>query len=94
MFASIPSVVGHIKGGKLQALGVTSARRSAALPDVPAIAEAGLAHYELTSWFGLMMPAGAPAGAIARINVETNRVLAAADFARRLDIEGGEAAGE
>lgn len=92
MFASIPSVVGHIKGGKLVALGVTSARRSAALPEVPAIAESGLAHYELSSWFGLMAPAGVPAGIVARINAQTNRILGTPEFARRLGTEGGEAA--
>ena len=92
MFASIPSVIGHIKAGKLLALGVTSARRSAALPEVPAIAEAGLAHYELASWFGLVAPAGAPSAVVARLNAEANRVLATPEFARRLEAEGGEAA--
>jgi len=92
MFASIPSVVGHIRGGKLVALGVTSARRSPALPEVPAIAEAGLAGFELASWFGLMAPAGTPASVIARLNAETGRALRTADFARRLATEGGEAA--
>ena len=92
MFASIPSVVGHIKAGKLAALGVTSAKRSTALPEVPAIAESGLAHYELASWFGLMAPAGVPASTVARVNSEANRILATPEFARRLDAEGGEAA--
>jgi len=92
MFASIPSVVGHIRAGKLAPLGVTSARRSAALPDVPSLAEAGLANYDLASWFGLMAPAGVPAGIVARINGETNRILATPEFARRMDAEGGEAA--
>ncbi len=92
MFASIPSVIGHIKAGKLVPLGVTSARRSVALPDVPAIAESGLAHYELASWFGVVAPAGIPVAVVARLNTEANRILATPEFARRLDAEGGEAA--
>ncbi len=92
MFASIPSVVGHIRGGKLIALGVTSARRSAALPEIPAIAEAGLSDYELSSWFGLMAPAGVSAAVVARLNAEANRALALPEFAKRLETEGGEAA--
>jgi tripartite-type tricarboxylate transporter receptor subunit TctC len=92
MFASVPSVVGHIRAGKLLALGVTSAKRSTALPEVPAIAESGLAHYEIASWFGLMAPAGTPAAVVARIHQEANRILATPEFAKRLEAEGGDAA--
>lgn len=92
MFASVPSVIGHIKAGKLVALGVTSAKRSTALPEVPAIAEAGLAHYDLASWFGLMAPAGVPSPVVARLNQATNRILATPEFAKRLEAEGGDAA--
>lgn len=69
------SVVPHIKSGKLRALGVTSAKRSAALPDVPTIAEAGLPGYEATAWFGVLAPAGTPQDVIQRLNTELNAVL-------------------
>ena len=56
MFDSVPGVLQHIQSGRLRALGVTSARRSPALPDVPTIAEAGLKGFEATAWFGLYAP--------------------------------------
>ena len=69
------SVVPHVKAGKLRALGVTSAKRSSALPDVPTIAEAGLPGYEATAWFGILAPAGAPEPVIKKLNTEISAVL-------------------
>jgi len=92
MFASVASVVGHVKSGQLRPLAATGARRIAALPAVPTLAEAGLPGLVIVSWFGLLAPAGTPAAAIARLNAETGRVLGSADFLRRLEAEGGEAA--
>ena len=92
MFASVPAVVGQVKAGKLIALGVTSARASSALPGVAPIAEAGLANYDLASWFGLVAPAGVPPEVVSRINAEVVRILAGAEFAQRLQTEGGEPA--
>jgi tripartite-type tricarboxylate transporter receptor subunit TctC len=63
-----------------------------ALPQVPTLAESGLANLEIASWFGLMAPTGTPSAVIARLNLETNRILASPAFAHRLDTEGGEAA--
>ena len=70
------SVVPHVKAGKLRALGVTSAKRSSALPDVPTIAEAGLPGYEATAWFGILAPAGTPAPVIDKLNAAIRQVLA------------------
>ncbi len=69
------SVVPYVKAGKLRALGVTSAKRSAALPDVPTIAEAGLPGYEATAWFGILAPAGTPEPVIAKLNAQISAVL-------------------
>lgn len=69
------SVVPHVRSGKLRALGVTSAKRSSALPDVPTIAEAGLPGYEATAWFGVLAPAGTPQDIVARLNTELNAAL-------------------
>jgi len=65
----------HIQSGRLRALGQTTARRSAIVPDLPTIAEAGVAGYEFASWFGLVMPAGTPAPILQRVHAETVAVL-------------------
>ena len=69
------SVVPHIKSGKLRAIAVTSARRALALPDLPTIAEAGVPGYEVTSWNGMLAPAGTPADIIARLNTQFNKII-------------------
>jgi tripartite-type tricarboxylate transporter receptor subunit TctC len=69
----------HIKGGKLKALAVTSATRSAALPDVPTVEEAGgpaLKGFEASSWFGLLAPAGTPQEVLDKLHGETVKALA------------------
>ena len=91
MFASIPSVIQQIRAGKLKALGVTSPRRSAALPEVPTIAEAGVPGYELVSWFGLVAPTGTPPAILNRVSDEAAIILKTADFLERVKTEGGEA---
>lgn len=91
MFASVPSVIQQIKAGKLNALGVTSAKRAAALPDVPTIAEAGVAGYELVSWFGLVAPTGTPPAILNRLSEETAAILKTPDYLERVKAEGGEA---
>lgn len=76
MFDNLPSSMPHIKSGKLKALAVTSSQRSAALPDVPTVEEAGnLKGYEASSWFGLLAPAGTPPDIIHRIQQETAKAL-------------------
>ena len=90
MFASIPSVVGHVRAGKLNALAVSSARRTDALPGLPTVSEAGLPGYELTSWFGIAAPAGTPPQVIARLNAELARIIGSAEFLERLKNEGGD----
>ncbi len=83
MFDNMPSALPHVKAGKLRALAVTSAQRSPSAPDVLTMGEAGLAGFDVQSWFGLMAPKGTPKEIIARINTESNKALASADIKER-----------
>ncbi|MCU4122187.1 Bug family tripartite tricarboxylate transporter substrate binding protein [Variovorax sp. N23] len=94
MFDNMPSAIAHVKGGKLRALAVTTAKRSPALPDVPTIAESGVPGYEATSWFGLLAPAGTPAPVIAKLNASILKALANPEVKKKLAEQGAEAAGE
>ncbi|HVO87865.1 MAG TPA: tripartite tricarboxylate transporter substrate-binding protein, partial [Casimicrobiaceae bacterium] len=67
-FATIPSAVGHIQAGQLKAFAVTSSKRSATLPDVPTMIEAGVPGYTALTWNGILAPAGTPPEIIARLN--------------------------
>jgi tripartite-type tricarboxylate transporter receptor subunit TctC len=84
VFDNLPSAIGHVRGGSLRALGVTTAQRSPALPDIPTIAEAGVPGYEAYSWFSIMVPAGSPASAVRRINQDTNALLQQPETRERL----------
>jgi tripartite-type tricarboxylate transporter receptor subunit TctC len=88
LFDTMPSIIGHIRGGSVRALGVTSAQRSPALPDVPAVAEV-VPGYEASAWFGVAVPKGTPAAAIARLNREVNAALADPVMKARLADLGG-----
>ncbi|MEO7056115.1 MAG: tripartite tricarboxylate transporter substrate binding protein [Caldimonas sp.] len=89
MFDNLPSALPQIRGGKLKALAVTSSERSAALPDVPTVAEAGgLKGFDASSWFGLLAPAGTPADIVARIQQETAKALASPALKERLLAQG------
>jgi tripartite-type tricarboxylate transporter receptor subunit TctC len=82
---TMAAVVSHVKSGKLRAFGVSTAKRSAALPDVPTIAEAAqLAGYDLGAWIGYMAPAGTPRDAILRISAEVEKALQAPDLRERM----------
>ena len=88
IFDNLPSSAGHIKGGKLRALAVTSAEREPSLPGVPTVAET-VKGYEATAWFGVGMPKGSPREAIDRINAEVNRALSDPKMLERLAELGG-----
>jgi tripartite-type tricarboxylate transporter receptor subunit TctC len=75
LFNTVGSVHPSVKSGRLRALGVTTTRRSDALPDVPTMSEAGLPGFEMQSWFGLLAPAGTPRPIITRLNAETVKAL-------------------
>jgi tripartite-type tricarboxylate transporter receptor subunit TctC len=75
MFATIPSVIGHVRAGKLRALAVTTKGRSASSPDLPTIAELGYPDFDASSWFGLLGPAGLPPEIAQKIQGEVVRAL-------------------
>ena len=89
-FPSIPASVAYIKSGRLIALGVTTAQRASALPDVPTIQEAGVAGYEVSGWYGIIGPAGMPKPLLARLNREINTILQVPQTRDQLSREGAE----
>ena len=93
MFDNLPPSLPQIKGGKLRALGVTSAARAPALPDTPTIAESGLPGFEASSWFGLLAPAGTPPAIIAKLNTEIAKWLASPEAREKLVAIGANIAG-
>ncbi len=92
MFASLVSALPHIRQSRLRALGVTSLKRAAALPDLPAISEAGLRGYDVSVWMGIVAPAGTPPAIIAQLNRQIAALLQSPDIRERLAVQGLEAA--
>ena len=90
MFDNVPNVIGHVRAGKMKALAVSTATRSALAPEVPTVAEAGVPGYELSVWFGVLAPAGTPREIIARLNTEIVKVLNSADVKERFAKQGVE----
>ncbi len=90
---SVPSVLGLVKSGKLTAVAVSSAQRSAALPATPTLDESGQRGLDVTIWLGLFAPIGTPAPIIARLNAEVNKVLQAPDVIERVTAQGVSVAG-
>jgi tripartite-type tricarboxylate transporter receptor subunit TctC len=93
VIAAPPTVISHIKSGKIQAIAVTSATRSPALPDVPSVVEAGLSSFVLSNWFGLMAPKGTPESVIAYLQKAVTKVLERPDVKERLTTVGAEPVG-
>ncbi len=83
MFANLSAIVGNVRAGQVRAVGVTSAKRAAALPDVPTLAESGLPGFEAATWFALVAPAGTPQEIRTRLNAEIKRALALPDVKQR-----------
>jgi len=93
MFDTVAAIAGQIKSGNVRAIAVTTGKRSAVLPDVPTMAEAGLKGYETSTWGGLLAPAGTPKDVVTQLNTEANKALAAADVREKLAAAGIEPAG-
>ncbi len=89
MFDNLPASISHIKSGELRALGVTTLKRNAALPDVPAIADT-VPGYEASAWFGMAGPKGVPADVVAKLNHTINEALGDAKTKARLAELGGD----
>lgn len=93
-FVNLPVGLQFVKAGRLKALAVTGARRSALLPDVPTVAEAlGLPDYELTGWFGILAPAKTPADTVTRLNGEIAKILKEQGFIDVVKAAGGDVLG-
>jgi tripartite-type tricarboxylate transporter receptor subunit TctC len=87
---SLVQMIPHVRSGKLKALGVSSARRVAALPDVPTIAEAGVPGFEVSNWWGILAPAGTPQPALDRLYKEIGAILDSPETRKRFELEGAE----
>ena len=93
MFDSITSARPHIESGKLRALGVTTAKRSKTLPNVPTLAEAGLPGYEVSPWFAVFMPAATPKDIVAKVNTALLEAMKDPDVVKRFETIGAEPVG-
>ena len=89
-FVGTPIAIPHMKSGRLKALGVSTAKRSPEIPDVPTIAEAGVPGYEAIVWIGMLAPAGAPREIVARLNGEIGKLIRTDDVKRLLAPTGME----
>ena len=89
-FPSIPASVGFIRSGRLVALGVTTAQRASALPNIPTIQEAGVPGYEVGGWYGVIGPGGMPQVVVARLNREINAILKVPEMSEQLSSQGAD----
>src|SRR5262249_37304101 len=92
-FATIPSVIGHIHGGRLVAIAVSSPHPSRSLPGVPTVAESGFPGFEAGSWFGLFAPKGTSPEVVAALNQATNEIIKEPEIEKRLVDEGADPVG-
>ena len=90
IFGDPPAALGHVRSGRLRALGISGPSRLRAAPDIPTISEAGLPGFAVTSYLGIVAPARTPAGIITRINADLNRIAAQPDTLTRIDAMGAQ----
>jgi tripartite-type tricarboxylate transporter receptor subunit TctC len=88
MFDAIPTMVEHVKSGKVKALGTTGKTRSTVMPDVPTVDEAGVPGYEATIWLGLLAPKGTPAAVVNRLNAEVVKIVSNPEVRRTWAAQG------
>lgn len=89
--SSVPTLIGHIRNGKMRAIAVTSLNRTDDLPDVPTLAESGFPGFEAVTWFGLVGPKGMPPEAVQKLNTAFNAALQAEDVRAKYATQGAEA---
>jgi len=89
-FDTMPSVIGHIRNGKVKALAVAATKRNPQLPEVPTMAEAGIKGVEMSAWYGIYMPVSTPKAVIERVNAEVNKVIAMPETQTRLSAIGAD----
>lgn len=90
MVSSVPSAMAQIKAGKLRPLAVTSARRSTSLPETPTVAELGYKDFDVSTWYGLFVPAGTPKEVVTTLNAEVNKLLATPEMKAAIIAQGAE----
>jgi tripartite-type tricarboxylate transporter receptor subunit TctC len=88
MFDAITTMVEHVRAGKVKAMATTGRTRSAVMPEVPTVAEAGVPGYEATIWLGLMAPKGTPPAIVNRLNAEIGRIAADPEVRRQWEAQG------
>ena len=93
-FDTLTPMVQHIQGGKLRALAVTTAKRSSTLPDVPTLAEAGMAGFNQGTWFGILAPAATPPELVTRLNAEMVKIIHSPEVKKRMQEIGAEPVGD
>lgn len=91
--SSIPTLIGHIKGGKMRPIAVTSLKRVDDLPQVPTIAESGYQGFDAVTWFGILGPANLPKDVVAKLNTDINKALKDPELHKKLGDQGADIAG-
>jgi tripartite-type tricarboxylate transporter receptor subunit TctC len=90
MFDNLANAMAQVKGGKVRAIAVTTAQRSKLAPDLPTMAEAGMPGFDISTWFGLLAPAGTPPDVIAKWNADVVKVLNSPDVREKMLAQGAE----
>ena len=90
LVSSVPSAMAQVKAGKLRPLAVTSSKRSTSLPDVPTVAESGFKGFDMSTWYGLLMPAGTPVAVVTQMNGAVNKLLATPEMQKAIHDQGAE----
>ena len=93
MITSTLTVIPHAKAGRLRALAITTAKRNAALPDLPTLSEAGVRGYESIAWYGMVAPAGIPSSVLAKLSAETMKAVHSSDMRETLEKQGADPVG-
>jgi tripartite-type tricarboxylate transporter receptor subunit TctC len=93
LFASVPAALTQIRNGRVRALAVSTAKRSATLPDIPSLNEAGVPGYDAASWYGIFAPAGVPKAVLDQLAKELVRIMAARDVRAKFEADGFEPVG-
>ena len=88
MFPTIPTAIPHVRAGKLRALAVTTRQRTAVAPELPTISESGVPGFDVSSWYGLLAPAGTPAAVVTRLQREIAKVLRLPEVGEKLVAQG------
>lgn len=91
--SSVPTLIGHVRNGKLRAIAVSSPKRTKEMPETPTVAESGFKGFEAVTWFGFLAPARTPPAVIKALNTEINKALMNKDVVAKLESEGGDVMG-